>query len=390
MRSLVLLAAILTIVSCTQMNENLQSDWSESMHNMADSFNQLFPYLYEGDRFEKTENKEKIESLITQLVDNSATIKTHQSRRFLGDDPLFNLTLKELQNTNLRAQEAFKRERFENAKYLLKNSMLYCAQCHTHSNRGLEIIEWDNFASLETVHPIEKSQVYTSTRQYAQAIDVLSNFLDSSERRSDNEVLLALKQYIRIVGQQRRNPQMAVDKINKMQKMRNYSMLSNQTRVLTGNWKNELKLWAKALEQKKLPSVETLVKMKDDSRFRSDKAYVTAVRNSLIFHDALRNNPKYYQKPIIYHKLGDLYDHYPEMSSWGLPETYFQACITLKPHTKQAQACFKSLKTRLHNIYRFNGTLSIPLHVKERLSHYRSLSSEAPRPGSPRGNFYDH
>ena len=87
-------------------------------------------------------------------------------------------------------------------------------------------------------------------------------------------------------------------------------------------------------------------KTKVGSRKKNQLNFVDATLLTVTYHKQLSLFEDKLKRAQTYLKLGELYDQFPSLGFWELPEQYFEACIHTKPSSKVAQQCYFSYENR--------------------------------------------
>lgn len=313
------------LVSCQTNSESDSNQWPQGMRGMSEILEELIPYIYDSERFSDPNNKTYISTKLMRFESDSSLLKAHTAKGLSGDDPLFEVGLKNLKNTIQKASDSFSVDNYEYSQTLLQNSINYCVQCHTNSRKGPRLVTIDHFKnSLDKISPIELAKIYIATRNFEKALDTLYSFYIDQANNPEKK-LKALKLALVISIKNMESYDKANEILNdvKLKKIGLKSSIINQ--------------WKKDINSK---STQTL----------SGDPNLSFIRNlnySLKLQNELMTSVNSERKSQIYFELGKIFEQNTDIGLFNLPENYFEVCITNHPHTKLAKKCFYSLESHL-------------------------------------------
>ncbi len=363
--------------NCTSSSNRVQG-WSLNMRGMAESIEKLIPYLYDSKRYQNPNNEKFISLYLKNLNSYAADLDRHTGKGISGDDPLFAVGLKGLKSRIEKASESYFVENYEYSQKLLQASVHYCNSCHTRTSVGPTFIKWDKFESItENLNPLDYSEVLVATRQFPQAVDLLTEATQAGQL-TDTQQEEAVTRLMVISLRNLNSPQQALAILTDLKT----NQIPEGFKKDFPQWISYLKQWnAKQLKNK--DSVQALLK----SNNPTGRHLVEAIHNSLILHQGLSTEVS---KPIrsqMYFNLGKIYGQYSDLMQWQLPETYFEACIYQNPGNKQALKCYYALESRLIADPK-NTPASLVASEKEKLKKLKVLAqSKNSSPGSSSGGF---
>ncbi len=333
-----LTATFIVFLSACSNPQKRSQGWSLNMRSMAESYENLLPYMYDRQRFQDPKNEKFISLYLKNLNNSVGDLERHTAKGISGNDPLFATGLKGLKTMIHKAHETYFIENYDYSQKLLQASVQYCNGCHTRTNIGPTFIKWDQFEDISNrLSPLDHANILVATRQFPQAVDLLEEKLSTrsanmpqAEEMLQKAMLISLRNL--------RSPKRA---LTILQNLANPESLGVNRKTLA-QWKVYLQNWqAGALNQQ--DTANKLLRSRD----LSGRHTIEAIHNSLILHEALSTEVNLPRRAQIYFGLGKIYSRYPLLISWQLPETYYEACIYELPNSQLALKCYYALESFL-------------------------------------------
>lgn len=371
MKNFVFFTFATLLISCTSEPLKPKDSWAGRMQTTAQSFQELMPYLYNEDQFSNPKNSKIIESKIAAYSGSIHKIDPKKAKIILGDDPYIKKSLDSLKELTQRSHESFKRGDRKNSRILLKATTNTCFKCHTRQNMGPNKMKWKNFDITQfEVHPIEKSQIYVSMRNYQAAQKTLKEFLESSEmeRTFDLSYESALHYYLMI---SLRGKSTIDDSIKFLTEKTQVADAPTPLHFTLRHWQSDLIYFKKNPKAMKA-DLSTVYKilMRNKNRY-SERNLVNNLIASSLLTDYLMKEPSQYKKAKAYRLLGEIYDELVVEGFWDLPEMYYEMCIDYAPKSKLAKSCFSKLKENITVGYSGSRGTLIPKAEYKRIERLR-------------------
>lgn len=339
------------------------------MESLANSLNDILPYAFDENAFNKAQNHKIIEDKLSALKKSADSIPDHVGKQISGDDPLFQMGLTGLRENIGKAQESFQLKNFTYSQSLIQGSVNYCFKCHIGSNFGPKFSKWENFQlpANSQVHPMTKAKLYIATRQFAKADEELLTYINKHVEQ--DEIIkreTALKMLLATSLRFDKSPQKALNYLKQLD-------LSAFSVVFQKN----IKLWEKQLTSYVAkPNMNKLEfkKVFADNTPAMDGKFIKNVLLTSEYHGKLSTAARGAEKATIYNQLGDIYDDLGEISFWELPEHYYEACINEAPKTKIAKECYKNLSEEITLGFSGSSGIHIPPEEIKRLETLKKIA----------------
>lgn len=342
--------ALLILASC-QNTKKTESDssWPSEMQHLAQSFEELIPFVYSEHKFQNPINKQEIQKKIENFRENIHQISPEKAKQLYGADPLMIKGLENLKEISSRSLSYFELGKTIYAQNLLKQSAKYCFQCHTRIPAGPQHMFWNKF-SIENyaLEPYEKAQIYVAMRQYDKAKSTLAQFVKDSGQQ-DNLTLLReqdIKYYLLIAirGQsQFEEANLFISQQVKNQNLSRYFKENLQT------WKRDLTFWAKnfASVPHNLQGAKKALGFKKNSFEINEPQFVKAIVAALMIHEGLSQETDASIIAESYYILGCIYEYFTVGGFWDLSDFYYEICVDTLPHSDIAVRCVNRLNESL-------------------------------------------
>lgn len=360
---IILLIVLTGVVGCQSLDS---SSWPKGMRGMADTFNALVPYIYDDDRYSDPHNKKFIEPKLDDLLFYSSRLDKHIGRGLSGNDPLFDLGLKELKKSIGKAVDSYRVDSFEYSQNLLQSSINYCVKCHTRTYLGPSFARWDNFSKPQGMKPVDLAKIYIATREFEKSMDTLEDAIVKARNKS--EKMKALKLMV-TVGLKNMNSSKDtgeyLKRVSSKEKDKNFKRLIQK-------WMGDLKSWEK-LESRSI--TESLFKIVSRSS-NKDVNYVKNLSYTVVLHKNLMGVKSDEKRAKVYYSLGKIYSANRSMSFTALPDLYFESCIKKFPHSNIAKKCYYALEMDMKRSYKLESGKLTPSGLDERLKKLKVLTEK--------------
>ncbi len=369
--------SVVSLVSCQMFKKGGDSaTWSGQMQNMSEDMRKLIPYMYNRQAYSDPSNEKMISQALGDLSHASHKIPEEMGKKFLGEDPILEYSLDNLQSDLNRAKSSFEKGQKEYSRSVLKASAAHCIRCHTLTEVGSDA-RWElsDFKSLE-LNPEEKLELLVAARKYDQAFQYVEGVITKPGVVSDNPSLFEnlLRKYLVLslrLGKKDFNQTTAdLNRVLENKTMPPY--LEKQVKA----WRDSLATASKNQGEKNFikAAEKRIAKAKRLQEFAYDHAgdveYILATD---LLHEGLRLDVNRSKQSQIYYLLGLCYEVLGDLGSYNLHETYFEACVRKSPKTKLAQSCYDRLESSLIQGYSGTAGLSLPSEERARLERLKEL-----------------
>jgi tetratricopeptide (TPR) repeat protein len=282
-----------------------------------------------------------------------------------------------------RASESLHNGNREYARQVLRDTTSYCVQCHTQSNNGPDFPKLNLNINTSDLSLVEQAEFFTATRQFDRALDSYQraladdNFAKKDPFGWEQAARVALAIIVRVKSDPREAQKLVAS-------MGGHPGLSAATQDAINDWKTSINEWSKEKKPKPttpkeiLNRAEALVqKAQNRQDFPLDHTQdVSFFRAASMLHELLQtytNRDEIYARAL--YLAGVASEATRDMNFWTLHETYYEQCVRIVPHTKQAQLCFDRLNNSVTLGYSGSGGTRIPADVAKRLEMFKDMAS---------------
>ncbi len=371
---------MLVLVNACESSQKKQKSWSGQMQNMSQDVKQLIPYVFNKTAYSDPKNEPVISRALADLSQQSHMVSEEMGKQFLGDDPIISYSLKNLQADLGRAHDSFNKGQKDYSRSVMKSSMGHCFRCHSLTTIGSEA-QWDlsDFSKLELTAE-EKLDLLVAARKYQEAFEFAENEIGRDGLLKDQPLMFEnfLRKHLSLsirLNKDRNQTISDLDRVLKNQELPVY--LEKQVKA----WKGSLSKWnnfngkqkshsqVMKLAQKKITEGKRLQEFAYDHA--GDVEYIWATE---ILHESLKSQRSQKEEAEIYFLLGLSYEVLDDMNSYGLHESYFEACIEKDPKSKIAKRCYKSLEGSVVQGFSGSAGTSLPADERQRLERFKKLT----------------
>ena len=372
---LTLLSIVFTIsvVSCVSSEKSEEKSWSGSMQDLSKELVDIMPYIYSQKDFYDKENYKKIKLSISKFVQASHEVSPKQGKKFFGDDPIIQYSLRQLNNDMQLAYRSFESGKVEFANDMLRQSLNTCFQCHTRANVGPEFKNLKLNLSGLRMTPLEKADVHVALRQYDEALEILKSEIVSPASYYERPFVIekALEKYLALMVRVKKNYPQAIttlDRFNDRDSLPVY--LTDKAKA----WRKSLVYWNnKTLNKKDLNKLMTRSeKLQDEVSYQA--GFVENLIASNLLHELISQSKNATQKAKYYHQLGEIYESLIDLGFWSLPESYYEACVKEVPKTAMAKKCFRDYERNILMGFSGSAGVFIPEDEQQKIKELRSIA----------------
>jgi len=353
--------------------------WAVKMQSLSTTLSELLPLVASKKKFDAPENSERIET-------NTRNLKGLVHSLNEGDKPSADPSLKVMSGLFAedieRALDSLRGGNRIYARQILKDTTSYCIQCHTQNNNGPNFPELKLSINTAELTKVEQAEFFTATRQFDRSLAAyLEALKDGALAKSDPFAWeQAARSALAILTRVKNDPKEAKALLDKIESQQS---LPESTKKALVSWKKSVQEWAKE-KKTKTQKPDDLVKRAENLIAQAQKRQefpldhsqdIVFFRASSILHDFLasRAADDRLQAKALY-LAGAAAEATRDMNFWTLHESYYEQCIRLYPHSKQAEQCFERLKDSITLGYSGSSGINIPPEVSRRLEGYREAA----------------
>ncbi|MCB0407332.1 MAG: hypothetical protein KDD34_03950 [Bdellovibrionales bacterium] len=370
-----ILALGVTFCTSQQKKSEKKQGWSESMQGLSGEVKQILPFVYSRQiNYSKKEVK-SIQNDLENFAKTAHKIAPQMGEAYLGDDPMVRFSLDQMTSDVQRASHAVSAGQIKYAKGVMKTVMGHCFRCHSMTTAGSQA-KWEvsNFSGL-SLNPLEKAELLVATRKYEEATHLLEKALvdDQFMLNLPFDYEAALRRYLVITVRLKPNPQRAIETFEKVLEKKNLPYYLSRK---IDQWRAALREWSRSSSKNQFSLSEArrlLKKAQTKQSFSKDQAAdVEYLRATEVLHQLLLSKRTSDEKANIYYLLGEVYEVLDELGYWSLHETYYESCISEKPHSHLSSQCFHRLQESIYLGYSGSSGVHVPSDELERLKQLRA------------------
>lgn len=353
--------------------------WAVKMQSLSGALSDLLPLVVSKKKFDAPENFERIEA-------DTRNLKGLVHSLGEGDKPSADPSLKVMSGLFAddieRALDSLRSGNRIYARQILKDTTSYCIQCHTQNNNGPNFPKLNLSINTADLNKVEQAEFFTATRQFDRALTAYIDALkDDALAKADPFAWeQAARSALAILTRVKNDPKEAQTLLEKIEAQ---SSLPESTKKALVSWKKSVQEWAKEKRPKaqkpedQVKRAESLIaQAQKHQEFPLDHSQdIVFFRASSLLHDFLSARPgdDRLQAKALY-LAGAAAEATRDMNFWTLHENYYEQCIRLYPHSKQAEQCFERLKDSITLGYSGSSGINIPPEVSRRLEGYREAA----------------
>lgn len=365
--------------------------WSQKMQELSQAMSDLLPELTSQKPTTNPKTIAKIKAATAKLQGLAHSINLTDGKPSPtppDDDPSIAFLSALFERELKHANSSLNSGNLEYAKGSLRVITNYCIACHTRTDQGPNFPAFPMPSNTAKLPKFEKAQLYAATRQFDRAAKEFESVISDPSFAKKNQLDWgrAVRQAFTIAVRVKRDPDLAMDIVNKVEKLRPIPPLFKE---YVPAWKQSIQQWKEektkdfateaemyAEAQRLLAAATKLQKYPLDH-----SADILFLRISLISHAILGKYPKGAHASEAFFFAGQAYDLLDDHLVSPLPEMYYEACIRNTPHTDVASQCYKRYEANVNFGYTGSGGTSIPEDLKELLTELKGLATTTNKSG---------
>ena len=386
MKKALLILSLWVMVSplaCQQLakkNSDGSTGWSSQMQSLDHTLKNIIPLVYNRKEFADPRNEKKIRMHMKSFSKSIHNISPKNSKKLVGEDPLFNFTLNRFRGDLKRATESFDSGHKEYTRSIVQTMVGHCFRCHTRNAMGPEFKGGVlNITDLK-LDRLSKVDLLVAARRYDEALVLLEKIIGDSKKGGDFafEMDRALRRYLSLTIRVKKSFGKAEAMLERLSESKTVPYyLVEYIRQWEKSLKN-LPPWLKQKKTAKKPisaAKKMIRRARNTQEYRKDhSADVEYLAASAILHDGLMTKIKQpSQRTEAYFLLGGCYEALGDLGYWSLNEFYYEACIREWPRGPWARRCYERLEESVFVGYSGSSGIHVPYHEKKRLEELKNL-----------------
>lgn len=367
------LTILILVVSCVSSKKPKEKSWSGSMQDLSKELVDILPYIYSHKDFHDKKNHKKIKLSISKFVQAGHKVSPEQGKKFFGDDPIIEYSLRQLNNDMELAYNSFESGKHEFANDVLRQSLQTCFQCHTRANVGPQFKKLKlNFSGLR-MSPLEKADVHVALRQYDKALELLNSEIISPASYYERPFAIekAVEKYLALMVRVKKDFPTAITALDRFVDRDGLPVyLVDKAKA----WRKSLVYWNnKTLNKKDLGKLLARSKqMQGEVSYQA--GFVENLIASNLIHELIAQTKKPIEKAQYYHQMGEIYESLIDLGFWSLPESYYEACVREVPKTTTAKKCFRDYERNILMGFSGSAGVFIPEDEQQKIKELRSVA----------------
>lgn len=355
---------------------DMSGEIREKMVKIYSAIYQVFPLAIQEKDFSDSKNKVLIESNLKAISDQADTLKKHGQNKDAGF-AFYSFSLaKDAQD----AYRHYKRGRFNEAQYIVRNITENCIACHSRipskSDSNLAKGSFMERVEISKLPIEEKALLLVATRQFDTALDTYETMLlDRNFPKGQVVLLNPFLEYLTVAIRVKNEPERARKTLNAMLENQKLPSLVRQDMV---NWTKSLSDLKTVTDTKK-PILDQAKAYMDRAKrvmeFPLDRGGVVYyIQASTLLRQFLDENPKdKIKQGEAYYLLG-MTELLAGRSYWlSQADVFFEASIRAAPEQAFAKKAYALLEENVMLEYSGSSGTHIPNEVDERLKELRKL-----------------
>lgn len=366
--------------AATANDSHESKPWPVKMQSLSHTLSDLLPLVASRSKFSNEKNFARIEADTQSLRSLAHGLKAGAKP---NNDPSMQIMSGLFEEDISRALDSLRSGNREYARQILNDTTSYCIQCHTQTSNGPDFPKLDLSINMNELSPVEQAEFYSATRQFDRSLEAYQKALsDEKLVKADSfEWEQSARAALSITVRVKDDPKEAAKMIAKFEK---HSSLPTATKQAIASWKQSVQEWMKE-KKPKSPFTPAQVLAKADELIKSAQKKqefpldhsqdISYFRAASLLHSFLQGRgDKDEMGARALYLAGIASEATRDMNFWTLHETFYEQCIRIVPHTKQAQQCFDRLKDSITLGYSGSGGIHIPPEDSRRLESFRTMA----------------
>lgn len=358
-----------TVVVSNGLTENNQFEyadpplWNSSMQKMKQHLLNLEPYTFDRFEFKKPENRRLITRELHSLAEVSKNVKHDPVMN--SKDPTVRFVAEQFSGEMREAEENFSMGMAEFTRWQLMRATKYCLECHTRMNDGVvQRSATTNPPYVKTLPPVDQIELMIAFRQFQPAFDFVLETINKIKTQKDYNFnvdrIARLGFLISVQQMEDRNQALRlVDAINKNPGLPAHLKESNQ------QWRKSLDQWN---PNQRLDTMAAMQKLSKDPI--SDIESMRLIPALLKYLNQAPNDEEFAQALYL---IGENYENLSKISTFSLPENYYELCITKFPKSSWAKKSYERFEDLTILGYSGSSGTRIPKRVQDHLDELKEL-----------------
>lgn len=335
--------------------------WNGSMQELRATLTELEPYLYDTHRYEEPSNQGAIRERIDKLAKIAATVNHDPT---MGKrDPTVKFVASQFARNLRRAANQYGEGRRMYARFEIINVTRYCVECHTRMPGGPQLASGKTRPFFAEMPVIDRAEYLISARDFDGAFALLLEAL-ARPAPTGFSTDRASKLALQIAVQFRQSPPQAEQVIRTIE---GNPALPQFLKERALGWKRAVKEWQ---NEKPVPETTWGLRKLVENR-ATDIEAMRALPRVLALLSAKAGTT---EEADLLRLAGQCYEAIDEISSLGLGQNYFEACVRARPHSPTARSCYASLESSILMGYTGTSGTHLPEDVRQELDVLRELS----------------
>jgi hypothetical protein len=350
-----------------------------SMQGYKESLSRLLPFIIDTTQFNHKENKEKIDTSISSLIELSKQVVHSPVVQHM--DPSMRFISNAFSDDLRRAQESIAAGKREYARYTLMNVTAYCIECHTRTSSGPTFNTPELEKTITSLKKMERGEFLLATRQFDRAFLEFENVMKENIASGGNlfELDRAVRYALSISIKYQRDAKKSLEVakiIESSDKAPFYLRQSaHQWSLAIQEWKKE-KVQTSGKPEDILKRSESLVRLGKNAQAgfsdRGGDVYFLRALSELHQVLAVELNKEHLGQAL--YLTGVSYEAVRDLSIWSLHEDYFESCIRQVPHSKWSERCYSKLEESIYFGYTGSAGVKLPFDIQLKLDQLQKLA----------------
>jgi hypothetical protein len=367
---------------CTFLSANLSAkdkgSLQSTMQDMKGAITKIIPVAHRSENTLSNSELNDFKKNLQTLKKKSHILPDKLKQR--QTDPLVTYMTQQFSSEIDRAQYALNNNNVPFAKYTAKRLTSYCLGCHLNTEGGRLFTDSELRSTLKGLNLSEQASFYASTRNYDTAMELIANYLKSSEA---SPASLDWEHNLRLSFEIATKSQKPIKNLNSLIGiLKGQKDLPGYLQSDIEKWKESVNTWQKhrtamtsenRIHQAEKLLNETLKKQEFIGDHGSDIDLLRvnkALRTEL---NTLSSSPNKNAK--LFFLLGKSYESLQGLDFWNLQDVYYEACIKEASDKPLAIDCFHRLEKSVRFGYTGSSGTHLPKEVSKKLMALKAIAN---------------